>query len=117
MTVYVMRGGKLVDKRAARLNDQINAASRSLRDDMWPPFPMPMVSRMQPFESPVTGQEITTWRERDADMKAVDAFDPRDLAPGHRYARGREKQGEETKNGTGRNTDDAAFKWGGVPSD
>jgi hypothetical protein len=34
---------------------------------------------MAAFESPVTGKEITSWRERDRDMAAAGAVDPRDL--------------------------------------
>jgi hypothetical protein len=38
-----------------------------------------MLSRIEPFESPVTGKEISSWRERDRDMAAAGAVDPRDL--------------------------------------
>jgi hypothetical protein len=38
-----------------------------------------MISRMAPFESPVTGKEISSWRERDRDMAAAGAVDPRDM--------------------------------------
>jgi hypothetical protein len=40
----------------------------------------PMLSpRLDAFESPVTGQEINSWRGRDRDMAAAGAVDPRDL--------------------------------------
>jgi hypothetical protein len=38
-----------------------------------------MISRFEPMESPVTGKEITSWRDRDRDMAAVGCVDPRDL--------------------------------------
>ena len=80
MTVYVYREGRLVEKRLVRLADAVSKAERALRDDMrGPMFPLPYVSRMEPFESPVTGEEITSWRQRDADMRAADAVDPRDF--------------------------------------
>jgi len=67
MSVFVIRNGKLVEKRAS-----LASSSRST-------FPSPMLSRIEPFESPVTGKEISSWRARDQDMASVDAVDPRDL--------------------------------------
>ena len=56
---------------------------------------------MEPFESPVTGKEISSWRERDADMRAAgDCYDPRDLPRDHVYRRGRTVQLKEAQ-GTG----------------
>jgi hypothetical protein len=72
VTVFVIRDGRVIEKGSfdAAMSDR-----RSI-------FPSPMVSRMTPFESPVDGRDITTWRERDADMKRVNACDPRDLPRG-----------------------------------
>lgn len=67
MSVYVMRNGELIEKRAPS-----PSSSRSN-------FPTPMLSRIEPFESPITGREISSWRDRDRDMATVDAVDPRDL--------------------------------------
>lgn len=79
--IYVYRDGKMVVKGE------------------WtrprPSFPAPSVSRMEPFESPVTGKTISTWRERDADMRAANAFDARDLGPNHTWRRGRQAQERE----------------------
>jgi hypothetical protein len=69
MTVWVIRDGRLVDKAS------VGAATADRRAI----FPAPMLSRIEPFESPVTGKEISSWRERDRDMNAVGAVDPRDL--------------------------------------
>jgi hypothetical protein len=38
-----------------------------------------MISRFETMESPVTGREITSWRDRDRDMAAAGCVDPRDL--------------------------------------
>jgi hypothetical protein len=65
MTVWVVRNGEVVEKGPAPVDT--------------PSFPCPMISRMTPFESPVTGKEISSWRERDRDMAAAGAVDPRDL--------------------------------------
>ena len=66
MTVYVIRNGELVPKRWS-----VSAPGG---------FPAPMLSRFTAMESPVTGKEITSWRDRDRDMAAVGAVDPRDLS-------------------------------------
>lgn len=57
----------------------------------------PRVSRFEPMESPVTGEIITSWRQRDADMKAADAYDPRDVKS--EPARGRKAQSRDKANG------------------
>jgi hypothetical protein len=82
VSVYVIRNGKLVEKRAS---------PSSSRSD----FPTPMLSKIEPFESPVTGKEISSWRERDRDMQAVDAVDPRDL-PRKPFEKRRQKQHERS---------------------
>jgi hypothetical protein len=69
MTVWVLRDGRLVEKASMHL----------AAEDRRSIFPAPMGSRMEPFESPVTGAEITSWRARDRDMAACDAVDPRDM--------------------------------------
>jgi hypothetical protein len=66
VTVYVLRDGVLVEKSTGRKHAGFS-------------FPTPMLSRMEPFESPVTGKDITTWRERERDMAAAGCVDPRDL--------------------------------------
>jgi hypothetical protein len=42
-------------------------------------FPSPRVSRFESFDSPITGSSISSWRQRDRDMDAVDAVDRRDI--------------------------------------
>ncbi len=65
MTVYVFRNGEVVPKRWSA------PAPGG--------FPSPRVSRMESFESPVTGESISSWRQRDRDMYAADAVDRRDI--------------------------------------
>ena len=88
MTVYVIRDGKLVEK--FKLSSVLTLKER---------FPAPRISRIEPFESPVTGREITSWRERDRDMAAADAVDPRDFPRDHQFKRGRAAQLKEAKDG------------------
>lgn len=85
MIVYVRRNGRLVDKATIP------------RDAVPLSFPTPRISRMEPFESPVTGKTITSWGERDREMREHDCYDPRDMPPGHVYRRGREVQLKEVK--------------------
>jgi len=67
--IYVLRDGVLVPKGSAR------AARASARAD----FPTPLLSRLEPYASPIDGHEVTSWGERDREMKANDAYDPRDF--------------------------------------
>lgn len=70
MTVYVVRNGTVVEKASL---PEAAADRRST-------YPTPMLSpRLETFESPVTGKAITSWRDRDRDMNAADAVDPRDI--------------------------------------
>jgi hypothetical protein len=69
MTVWVIRDGQLVEKGS--MAEAV--ADRRLI------FPTPMLSRFESFESPITGETISSWRQRDADMQAGGAVDPRDL--------------------------------------
>jgi hypothetical protein len=87
MTVYVLRDGKLVEKGSMA---EAIADTRSI-------LGAPSVSRMTPFESPVTGKEISSWRERDRDMKAANAFDARDLGRDHQFKRSRAVQAKEAQ--------------------
>lgn len=101
MTVYVMRSGRLITRAEA---------ARAAHTPTRSAFPSPMLSKMEPFESPVTGKEISSWRERDRDMAAAGAVDPRDIpAP----SRGRATQKKETQDNARRPKSDA-FKWGGI---
>ena len=97
MTVYVLRNGVLVERR---VDLKVNAD-----------FPMPMLSRMEPYESPVTEKEITSWRDRDRDMAAAGAVDPRDMPP---PTRGRASTKKGDHDGS-RKSDDTGFKWSRPP--
>lgn len=97
MTVWVIRDGRLVEKGSV-------PAARADRRSI---FPAPMLSRIEPFESPVTGKEITSWRDRDRDMAAVGAVDPRDLP--REMKRGRAVQKKEAQHA--RQSTDDTFKW------
>lgn len=101
MTIYVLRDGVLRPKGLDR-----DVARDAKRSD----FPAPRLSRIEPFESPVTGKEITSWRDRDRDMAAAGAVDPRDLPQD--FKRGRAAQKREAKNGR----PDTDFGWGSSPS-
>jgi hypothetical protein len=84
MSVYVMRDGKLVEK-----------SSTSARSSSFSSFPSPRISRIEAFESPITGEQISSWRQRDRDMNAADAVDPRDL-PRKPFEQRRKKRHERS---------------------
>jgi hypothetical protein len=65
MTVWIYQDGKLVEKPGGA--GRISA------------FPTPRISRFEAMESPVTGKQVSSWRERDRDMEAAGAVDPRDI--------------------------------------
>jgi hypothetical protein len=69
VTTFVIRDGKLVERDRLARPGRLETST----------FPAPAVSRMTSYESPVTGKDITSWRERERDMDAAGAVDPRDL--------------------------------------
>jgi hypothetical protein len=69
MTVFVIRDGQIVEKGS--IADAVA--------DRCSIFPTPRVSRFEAMISPVTEKTISSWRERDRDMQAADAVDPRDI--------------------------------------
>jgi hypothetical protein len=101
MTVYVFRDGKYVDKATLYRHERVNTG-----------FPTPRLSRFDSFESPITGEAVTSWRQRDREMNEHDCYDPRDLPADHVYRRGREVQLAELEEvrANGERTDDT-FQW------
>lgn len=68
-TVYVFRNGELVEKGS------FEPEPRQRAD-----FPTPRLSpRFETMESPVTGKAVTSWADRERDMRAADAVDARDV--------------------------------------
>jgi len=80
MTVYVYRDGKVVPKTA------IARPARQL--------PLPMISRLEPYESPIDGHEVTSWGERDRELRDNDAYDPRDFSGEYPRSKGRKNPDE-----------------------
>jgi hypothetical protein len=94
---YVLREGRLVPK--------VGRAPAARSD-----FPAPFFARFEPMESPVTGREITSERQRQRDMQEADAYDPRDLKQD--YSRGREAQSREARDASGNGAEAGNFEWG-----
>lgn len=96
MTVYVRRNGVLVDKKTGEPIEQMALTAVG--------FPTPRLSRLDPYQSPIDGKEISSWGQRDRELQANDCYDPRDFTG--TYRRGREVQLQELKevreNGTER---------------
>ena len=90
MTVYVLRGGRLVDKRTVERADLWHTEARS-------DLPAPMIQpRFETIESPVTGKAVTSWAERERDMKQAGAVDARDVPRGPIEKRKRERARPDT---------------------
>ena len=85
MTVWVWRGGQLVEKRNAP----------------------PKAYRFREYESPIDGALITSPRQRERDLNNSGSIDPRDLSKDHRWSNGREAQKEavHVAGSTGRQLD------------
>jgi len=94
MATYVYRNGQLVDRRMTAMLDAEDRDRRSA-------FPSPRVSGFDAFESPVTGENISSWRQRERDMNAADAVDRRDIPESTRENRRRivERNGRTGKAG------------------
>jgi hypothetical protein len=73
MSTYVWFNGELVDRQV------VDMVETEFRDRRRAKFPAPRVSRFEAMTSPVTEKMISSWRERDRDMQAADAVDPRDI--------------------------------------
>jgi hypothetical protein len=79
MTVWVLRDGLLVEKG---LVDPLQFAKTAN-------FGAPAISRFEAMESPVTGQVISSERQRQRDMAAVNCVDPRDFPRDFVFKKGR----------------------------
>jgi len=66
--IWVYQDGKIVPRDDARRAE----SNRSL-------LPAPRVSRMESYASPIDDSTISSWRQRDKDMKRSDSVDPRDI--------------------------------------
>jgi hypothetical protein len=70
MTVWVIRNGVLVKK----------GSMQEARNDKRSIFPTPRLSRLEPYQSPIDGKEITSWSQRDKDLRDSNSYDPRDVS-------------------------------------
>lgn len=86
MTIWVLRNGAMVIKGS---EEDIRLTPVASSD-----FPTPRVSRIEAYESPIDGTEITSWGQRDRELKAHDCFDPRDLPEGHVYDKSKGRRHE-----------------------
>ena len=85
MTVYVYRDGAVVPKGV--VEPRKFAKSANLRT--------PNVSRFEAYESPVTGQTVSSDRQRELDLFKSNSYDGRDIGPNHSFAKAREARKEQ----------------------
>jgi len=94
--IYVYRDGIVVPKPIAPRREAAGASA----------FPTPLLSpRFETMASPVTGEAITSWRDRDRDMQAAGAVDRRDL-PNKPFEQRRQQNARQQSQ---------SEQWGGLP--
>jgi len=103
VTVYVLRAGRLVDKASVSREAFVSAAD----------LPAPMLSRFDAYASPIDDRWISSPRQRERDMARNNAFDPRDLAKDHRFARGRQIREHDHGRRTAE-SESTAVRWGAL---
>ena len=83
MPIYVLYGGRLIDKRYCPASPAAHAASD---------LPAPAIQSFESYASPINDNIISSHRQRDKDLHASGSYDPRDTPVEFRKARdGRRK--------------------------
>jgi hypothetical protein len=105
MTIFVRRNGELVNKETGE----------PMVFDPFFAFPTPRIARFECYPSPIDGKTISSWRQRDRDMAACDAVDPRDI-PKAAFERreamvARMNTQEEIRANAGSERDTDTFEW------
>jgi len=81
MPIYVFRSGAVVPKSSVKREVR-------QRSDL----AAPRVSRMEPYASPIDGKEVSSWGQRDRELRDNDAYDPRDVSTPYVKSLGRPKK-------------------------
>jgi hypothetical protein len=82
MPVYVLYGGRLIEKKYRPANSG-HAASD---------LPAPAVQSFESYASPVDDRTISSHRQRDRDLHASGSYDPRDTPASFRRAKDARRQ-------------------------
>lgn len=77
MPVYILYGGRLIDKRYAPAKPQHAASS----------LPAPSVQSFEAYSSPIDDNTISSSRQRDRDLHNSGSYDPRDTPASFKKAR------------------------------
>jgi hypothetical protein len=78
MPVYVLYGGRLIDKRYLPAQAASHAASE---------LPAPAVQSFETYASPVNDNAISSSRQRERDLHNSGSYDPRDTPAAFKKAR------------------------------
>jgi hypothetical protein len=76
MPTYVLYNGSIIDKR------YLPASYRALSE-----LPAPMIQSFTSYYSPIDGQNISSFRQRDRDLHHSGSYDPRDTPAAFKKAR------------------------------
>lgn len=81
MATFVLREGKLIDKREVRVPSKAASA-----------LPAPNVQSFTTYASPIDGAAISSHRQRDRDLTNSGSYDPRDTPASFRKAQNARRQ-------------------------
>jgi hypothetical protein len=85
MPTYVLHRGRMIDKRLR----PSGASAKSTH-------PAPTVQSFESYPSPVTGQSISSHRQRERDLHSSGSYDTRDTPPAFKEARHARRQARRT---------------------
>jgi len=81
MPTYVLHRGRLIDKRI-RPSDALAKSTH----------PAPTVQSFDDYQSPATGEHVSSPRQRERDLHKSGSYDPRDIPENFRKARHARRQ-------------------------
>jgi hypothetical protein len=87
MPVYVLHKGRLIDKRHRPASTDATASSA---------YPAPAVQSFESYQSPATGEPVSSLRQRERDLNNSGSYDPRDTPETFRKARHARRQPKRT---------------------
>jgi hypothetical protein len=89
MPIYILYGGRLIDKRFRPAPAAAHAASD---------LPAPAIQSFESYASPINDNTISSHRQRDRDLHDSGSYDPRDTPVAFRKAKdGRRKFTRRTR--------------------
>jgi len=86
MPTYVLHRGRVIDKRHRPAKTDATASD----------YPAPAVQSFDAYQSPVTGESVSSHRQRERDLHSSGSYDTRDTPPAFKEARHARRQARRT---------------------